>query len=190
MKSLLIASALVLATSSAFANAVTVMSTRVQNAVQTAAGNTSVNVGLLARINAASALSISGANLAKLEGVVKKIESSVQVVAADNNDNMNGIPKAKRLEAVMLAYVALVKNMSEGTPSADLEKVLMGELFQRSIAPVSGEIGEAQYDKYVQMMKLYVEQGKSAEDASREATGGTLAAFANACGGASAASRR
>lgn len=181
MKAMFLTMALVFSTSSAFATVATLTAT-VQRVVTTAAGRTNVNTAILNRINAASALTISGANYTKLESLVKKIEDSTSVIAADNNDNMNGIPKEKRLEAVMLAYVSLVKNFTEGSGDANLERIVSGELFSRAIAPKVNQMDVSLYDKFLAFMKLYAEEGKSAEDASRDATGGSLREFANACG--------
>lgn len=180
MKSLLIASALVFATSSASAS-VTATLLRAKQAIEAAAAasKTQVSPTVMARLGAAAPL-MNGEKSAEVEKIAQRVIDGATAVSTDNTDS--GIPKAKRLEALALDLIVSMENEASATPNQDLRGVLTGQLFTTAINPRMTGIGEAQFDKFIGMMKLIVDEKKAPEDASRTATGGTLAAFVAACG--------
>ncbi len=184
MKLSLTVLAFMFAASNAFANgAVTSLSARVATAAKTAKiGKVSKGTTTITKnINSAAALAAKPEVIRQAEEVVEQIEQ-----AAKDNDGINGISKSDRFEALQMVYVILINNNGR---NKDLEKISTGQLYSRLVAPSSEELGAQQFAKFINFSKL-VSNGTDPEAASRQATGGSLAEFANNCGAVAASSRR
>ena len=188
MKSLLVSLAFVLGGANAYAQVTaTTLAKTVQTTVASARG-VSVNPAIANRIaliaGASAVKQLSDATLTKLSSIVKDIET----VAASNRD-INGLSISMRLEALQLAFLAIEKNNGK---EADVDKVVLGELYKRAIVEVPGQMDAKVYGKYIDFSMAYTNPDEvvSADDAARQATQGSLAAFTSACGGSTAADRR
>lgn len=182
MKSLtLILSAMFFANSS-FAN-YTALVTEVQTAVKTANVNTAV-------LERAAGVGASAAILPDVAPVLNKIVADIKRVASSNEKEVNGLSKAKRLEALQLAFVASTLNSGKDK-SAEVSKILNGNFSAMLNGPVNSaeQLSKDQFDKIVKFFDLFtvnVEKRmgikEAAEAASQEATKGDLSAFASNCG--------
>lgn len=163
------------------AQTVTALATRITTSVETA-GLRANSVLSGAALRAAS-LNSNPEMLRQIENIAEQID----VVLRDSRkDGLNGLSKDTRVKALQLGFSALAINDGK---NSDVVQILNGELLRRTFTDVSGNLGAEQFQKFVTFLELYT-SGKTAEEASLQATGKPLAEFANACGGSSGAPKR
>lgn len=175
MKSLLMTLALVLGASSAYAQVATVATTatRVQTAVQSA--RVSVNPAVLNRVAAIA----GAANLKVSDRVaseVSKVADQIDAVLKSNDTD-----KAERVETLQLVMLAYIRNNKD--KNEDLNAILEGELREQAVKGTA-KIEKDAYSKFPSYLLEITNDDNQVdlEDASRRITGGTLAAWRNACG--------
>jgi RNA processing factor Prp31 len=183
MKSLTIILSALLFANVSFAN-YTALVTEVRTAVETAKVNSAV-------LERAAAVGASAAILPDVAPVLSKLVTQIKQVAADNSKELNGIAKAKRLEALQLAFVATTLNSGK-EKSAEVTKILNGNFSAMLTAPVNAteQLSKDQLAKIVNFFDLFTKNvsekrmsiQEAAQSASQEATGGDVSAFASNCG--------